>query len=99
MTRASEASGTQGGSVALSTEGLPGWLGPVVRVAETVRPIQLSRFLPPEDGAGRQSAVLILFGEAERGPELLLMERAGSLRSHAGQPAFPGGALDPEDGD
>jgi 8-oxo-dGTP pyrophosphatase MutT (NUDIX family) len=27
------------------------------------------------------------------------MERAGSLRSHAGQPAFPGGALDPEDGD
>lgn len=27
------------------------------------------------------------------------MERAGSLRSHPGQPAFPGGALDPEDGD
>ncbi len=30
---------------------------------------------------------------------LLLTERAGSLRSHAGQPSFPGGALDPEDGD
>lgn len=27
------------------------------------------------------------------------MERAGTLRSHAGQPSFPGGALDPEDGD
>ncbi len=27
------------------------------------------------------------------------MERAGSLRSHPGQPSFPGGALDPEDGD
>lgn len=27
------------------------------------------------------------------------MERASSLRSHAGQPSFPGGALDPEDGD
>ncbi len=27
------------------------------------------------------------------------MERATSLRSHAGQPSFPGGALDPEDGD
>ena len=60
---------------------------------------QLSRFLPPADGAGRQSAVLILFGEGARGPELLLMERAGTLRSHAGQPSFPGGALDPEDGD
>ncbi|MFD4349072.1 NUDIX hydrolase [Streptomyces coelicoflavus] len=97
----------------LSKEGLPGWLDPVVRAAETVRPTQLSRFLPPADGAGRQSAVLILFGdgtlpggegrsggaEAGRGPELLLMERAGSLRSHPGQPAFPGGALDPEDGD
>ncbi|WP_367223349.1 CoA pyrophosphatase [Streptomyces sp. 16-176A] len=89
----------QGAPVVLSTEGLPGWLEPVVRVVETVRPVQLSRFLPPENGTGRQSAVLVLFGEGERGPELLLMERAGSLRSHAGQPSFPGGALDPEDGD
>ncbi|MFI1129030.1 NUDIX hydrolase [Streptomyces althioticus] len=96
MTRTS---GTQGGPVALSRDGLPAWLGPVVRAAETVRPTQLSRFLPPKDGSGRQSAVLILFGEDERGPQLLLMERASSLRSHAGQPSFPGGALDPEDGD
>ncbi|QKW07364.1 CoA pyrophosphatase [Streptomyces sp. NA04227] len=85
--------------VGLSKEGLPRWLDPVVSAVETVEPRQLSRFLPPADGAGRQSAVLILFGEGERGPELLLMERAGSLRSHAGQPSFPGGALDPEDGD
>ncbi|NBM16553.1 CoA pyrophosphatase [Streptomyces sp. GC420] len=84
--------------IELSAEGLPSWLDPVVRAAETVRPEQLSRFLPPEQG-GRQSAVLILFGEGPRGPELLLMERSGSLRSHAGQPSFPGGALDPEDGD
>ncbi|MDT6986168.1 NUDIX hydrolase [Streptomyces lusitanus] len=96
MTRAS---GTQGGPVSLSRDGLPQWLDPVVRAAETVRPTQLSRFLPPRDGSGRQSAVLILFGEGERGPELLLMERASSLRSHAGQPSFPGGALDPGDGD
>ncbi|MFJ8543821.1 NUDIX hydrolase [Streptomyces sp. NPDC093586] len=100
MTRAGN---TQG--VALSEVGLPGWLEPVARAARTVRPGQLSRFLPPADGAGRQSAVLILFGEGRaeseggRGPELLLMERAGSLRSHAGQPSFPGGSLDPEDGD
>ena len=71
----------------------------VPRCVETVEPLQLSRFLPPENGSGRQSAVLILFGDGPRGPELLLMERAGSLRSHAGQPSFPGGALDPEDGD
>ncbi|AZM60941.1 MULTISPECIES: NUDIX hydrolase [unclassified Streptomyces] len=96
MTRTS---GTQGGRVTLSREGLPSWLDPVARAAETVAPRQLSRFLPPENGAGRQSAVLILFGDGERGPELLLMERASSLRSHAGQPSFPGGALDPEDGD
>lgn len=96
MTRTS---GTQGGRVTLSREGLPSWLDPVARAAETVAPRQLSRFLPPENGAGRQSAVLILFGDGERGPELLLMERSSSLRSHAGQPSFPGGALDPEDGD
>ncbi|MBL1107017.1 CoA pyrophosphatase [Streptomyces sp. 5-8] len=96
MTRASD---TQGGPVTLSKEGLPDWLDPVVRAAETVQPLQLSRFLPPENGSGRQSAVLILFGEGRHGPELLLMERAGSLRSHPGQPSFPGGALDPEDGD
>ncbi|BBC35460.1 Hydrolase, NUDIX family [Streptomyces graminofaciens] len=83
----------------LDKGGLPTWLDPVVRAVETVQPLQLSRFLPPENGAGRQSAVLILFGEGDHGPELLLMERAGSLRSHAGQPSFPGGALDPEDGD
>ncbi|MGW2209255.1 NUDIX hydrolase [Streptomyces sp. NPDC001781] len=90
---------TQESPVAVRREGLPGWLEPVARAAETVQPLQLSRFLPPEDGGGRQSAVLILFGEGERGPELLLMERSGSLRSHAGQPSFPGGALDPVDGD
>jgi 8-oxo-dGTP pyrophosphatase MutT (NUDIX family) len=89
---------TFGGETAVTTKGLPGWLQPVAHAARDVEPRQLSRFLPPESG-GRPSAVLILFGEAERGPELLLMERAGSLRSHAGQPSFPGGALDPEDGD
>ncbi|WP_344524369.1 CoA pyrophosphatase [Streptomyces albiaxialis] len=87
------------GSVEVSDRGLPGWLTPVLDASRTVRPSQLSRFLPPEDGGGRPSAVLVLFGEGRQGPELLLMERASSLRSHAGQPSFPGGALDPEDGD
>ena len=75
---------------------LPAWLHPVADVAASVRPEQLSRFLPPEEG-GRDSAVLMLFGEGDRGPDLLLIERAHDMRSHAGQPAFPGGALDPDD--
>ncbi|WP_351229648.1 CoA pyrophosphatase [Streptomyces sp. NPDC002133] len=87
------------GELAVTSDGLPDWLGPVEHAARTVAPEQLSRFLPPENGYGRQSAVLILFGDGPHGPDLLLMERASSLRSHAGQPAFPGGALDPEDGD
>ncbi|MEW1626807.1 CoA pyrophosphatase [Streptomyces sp. NPDC089173] len=86
-------------AVDVTTAGLPAWLDPVAEAARSVRPHQLSRFLPPESGAGRQSAVLVLFGEGARGPELLLMERSGTLRSHAGQPSFPGGSLDPEDGD
>ncbi|UQA94053.1 NUDIX hydrolase [Streptomyces halobius] len=91
--------GAAGGrEVTVTADGLPEWLTPVARAADTIEPRQLSRFLPPESG-GRQSAVLILFGHGPRGPELLLMERAGTLRSHAGQPSFPGGALDPEDGD
>lgn len=84
--------------VEVSAAGLPQWLTPVVDAVNRVRPEQLSRFLPPARG-GRQSAVLILFGEGERGPDLLLIERSRALRSHAGQPSFPGGALDPEDGD
>ncbi|GAA3031336.1 CoA pyrophosphatase [Kitasatospora albolonga] len=84
--------------VRVERDGLPEWLVPVREAAETVRPEQLSRFLPPAEG-GRASAVLVLFGDGPSGPDLLLIERARALRSHAGQPSFPGGALDPEDGD
>ncbi len=53
---------------------------------------------PPEDG--RPAAVLILLGEDPRhGPDVLLVERASTLRTHAGQVAFPGGGADPEDAD
>ncbi|WP_344463106.1 CoA pyrophosphatase [Kitasatospora kazusensis] len=83
---------------AVERDGLPEWLLPVRSAAESVRPEQLSRYLPPAEG-GRPSAVLMLFGDGPDGPDLLLIERARSLRSHAGQPSFPGGALDPEDGD
>ncbi|MFD5316795.1 NUDIX hydrolase [Streptomyces sp. NPDC127098] len=79
-------------------DALPEWLRPLARAAHTITPRQLSRFLPPPEG-GRQSAVLVLFGEGPSGPELLLLQRATSLRAHAGQSSFPGGALDPGDGD
>lgn len=59
---------------------------------------ELSRFPLPEDG-GRPSAVLILFGDGPAGTDLLLIQRSRTMRSHAGQPAFPGGATDAEDAD
>jgi 8-oxo-dGTP pyrophosphatase MutT (NUDIX family) len=77
---------------------LPGWLQQLAEAVPHVRPEQLSRFLPPPGGGGRHAAVLVLFGEGARGPEVLLIERAATMRSHAGQPAFPGGAVDAADG-
>jgi 8-oxo-dGTP pyrophosphatase MutT (NUDIX family) len=72
------------------------WLRPVAELGRRVGPADFTTPLPP-DGGGRPSAVLLLFGEGAEGPDLLLIERAHTLRSHAGQPAFPGGAIDPCD--
>jgi len=80
---------------------LPGWLRRLAVRAQDIRPEDLSAFLPPDEG-GRESAVLILFGDDGRGwdgAHVLLIERAHDMRSHAGQVAFPGGAVDPEDAD
>ena len=74
----------------------PEWLQPLLTAAAAVPAEELSRFLPPEQG-GRESAVLILFGEGAEGPDLLFIERSSQLRNHAGQPAFPGGGTDPDD--
>lgn len=74
----------------------PAWFTPVREVLATARGGQLSRFQPPP-GHHRRSAVLILFGEGRDGPDVLLTERAATLRSHAGQCAFPGGKVDPSD--
>lgn len=43
----------------------------------------------------RRSAVLVLFGETPRGHDVLLIEKSDRLRTHAGQPAFPGGGAEP----
>jgi 8-oxo-dGTP pyrophosphatase MutT (NUDIX family) len=50
-------------------------------------------------GVARRSAVLILFGGDGNAapPDVLITERAATLRAHAGQPAFPGGRIDPGD--
>lgn len=81
----------EGGSASL-----PGWLRPLAELSERARPSDFRGSLPP-DGGGRSSAVLLLFGEGPDGPDILLIERAHTMRSHAGQPAFPGGAVDPDD--
>ncbi|MCV7311165.1 NUDIX hydrolase [Mycobacterium paraffinicum] len=57
-------------------------------------------------GSGREAAVLVLFSGPESAPadggvpdgaDLLVTVRASTLRHHAGQAAFPGGASDPTD--
>jgi 8-oxo-dGTP pyrophosphatase MutT (NUDIX family) len=79
-----------------STPALPQWLLPLSEAVADVTVHDLTRFPAPPD-AGRRSAVLVLFGEGDQGPDVLLIERAHDMRSHAGQPAFPGGAIDPTD--
>ena len=55
------------------------------------------QFAPPPSG-GRRSAVLILFGPSENGGEdVLLTERAHTLRTQPGDISFPGGKLEPFD--
>ncbi|GAA0968829.1 CoA pyrophosphatase [Acrocarpospora macrocephala] len=51
---------------------------------------------PPAEG-GRPAAVLMLFGDGPYGPDVLLIQRSSNGRNHAGQPAFPGGGLEPQD--
>ncbi len=74
---------------------LPEWLRPVEQGARSITVHELTRFMPPEDSDPRRGAVLMLFGEGERGPDLLLTERAHHMRSHPGQVSFPGGSIDP----
>lgn len=58
----------------------------------------------PEDA--REASVLVLLGPLDEADssstalgdaDVLLLVRAATLRAHAGQPAFPGGKVDPED--
>ncbi|MBL3699883.1 NUDIX hydrolase [Leucobacter luti] len=76
---------------------------------------ELTLRFPPQgvlaDTPLRRSAVLILFGALDRTPaaggattvppelDVLLTRRAPRMRHHAGQIAFPGGGVEPEDRD
>jgi len=73
---------------------VPGWLSDLAGRAQRM---EVPEGLRPPPGGGRRSAILILFGTGPAGPDLLLVQRSQSLRRHAGQPAFPGGVIDPGD--
>lgn len=74
----------------------PGWLLPLTQALADRTSLQRLVAIRPGIG-GRAAAVLVLMGEGELGPEILFVERAATLRQHAGQIAFPGGAADPGD--
>lgn len=76
---------------------IPDWLVPIRDGALTISGEDLTKFLPPEGSDARPGAVLMLFGEGPDGPDLLLTERAHTMRSHPGQVSFPGGSVDPTD--
>jgi len=75
--------------------GVPPWL---TDLAQAAAGMVVPPAMRPPPGGGRPSAVLILFGDGAGGPDLLLVQRSPLLRRHAGQPAFPGGAIDESDG-
>ncbi|MEV0145177.1 MULTISPECIES: CoA pyrophosphatase [unclassified Nonomuraea] len=74
---------------------VPDWLDRLA--AQAVR-IPVPEGLRPPERGGRRAAVLLLFGEGPLGPDVLLIQRSTRGRRHAGQPAFPGGGVDPDDG-
>ncbi len=76
----------------------PEWL---TRLTEALAdPARLKPVMVTRPGVGaRPAAVLILVGEGEQGPEILFVERPSTMRTHAAQIAFPGGAADPGDVD
>jgi 8-oxo-dGTP pyrophosphatase MutT (NUDIX family) len=77
---------------ALHPAAAPTWLRPLLDGLGDLDHDEMLRHRmdPPPDA--RRAAVLMLFGEQPAyGPDVLLAERASTLRTHAGQVAFPGG--------
>ena len=91
----------------MTTDGepIPGWLR---ELADAASKMEINPLAQPPARGGRASAVLVLFGAGPDSgsaagpgepddPDLLFIQRSADLRLHAGQPAFPGGAIDPTD--
>lgn len=76
----------------------PDWYRGLLHRMSDLRLSRLGLLRPAPGAVPRQSAVLVLFGAGADGPDVLLTQRSPGLRSHAGQVAFPGGRIDPEDG-
>lgn len=74
---------------------LPQALLPFAAAAERIR-LDDHPLFSPIDETGRHSAILMLLS-ADPEPALLMIRRADDMRAHAGQPALPGGAVDPGD--
>jgi len=75
--------------------GTPEWL---LRLAAAAEVMDVPRVVRPPASGGRHSAVLVLFGDGSSGPDLLYVQKKEGLRRHAGQPAFPGGKVEEDDG-
>ena len=78
-------------------EPIPEWLRDL---ADAASKMEINPLVQPPAHGGRASAVLVLFGSGDGpkdDPDLLFIQRSADLRLHAGQPAFPGGAIDAAD--
>jgi 8-oxo-dGTP pyrophosphatase MutT (NUDIX family) len=84
---------------AVDSEQLPAWLEPVARLIEQPDADVFADWPRPTGADPSPASVLVLFGDGVRGPDVLLLERAHDMRSHAGQVAFPGGRRDDSDRD
>lgn len=78
---------------------MPSWLAEVASLAARDSAPELERYTARGPASGRSSAVLVLFGTGENGPDLLFLRRSGALRDHPGQVCFPGGSVCPDDRD
>ncbi|GIH08980.1 coenzyme A pyrophosphatase [Rhizocola hellebori] len=76
----------------------PAWLEPLLNNTRVNDRAAFTGLETPQEG--RPAGVLVLFGEDPKtGPDMLVLQRSATMRTHAGQVAFPGGAAEPDDAD